>query len=97
MQSAASQPGLPAHPEQTEAPPPFVPARAFAAAIGVSRFTVYRRFRQGIFPGRKFGPSIGILPEFVADLFAEINSGRPVDVDAFAVSWQAARAEAVAS
>ena len=72
--------------------PPFYSVKATAALLDVGRLFVYRRFHAGVFPGRKAGRAIGILGAFVTDLLAEINSGRPVDVEAFAVRWQAARA-----
>jgi predicted DNA-binding transcriptional regulator AlpA len=69
--------------------PPYLPVKDTADLLGVSPLSVYRRYHANRFPGRKFGRSIKILTRFVDDLAAEINSGRPVDVDEFAAQWLA--------
>lgn len=95
MQSHEHLPGGQSHeihaapvtPESAPLSPTYISVKATAAQLNVSNPTVYRRFHEGLFPGRKFGRSIKILARFVADLDAEIRSGRQVDVDAFAAQW----------
>ena len=86
----------PATSESAPLSPTYISVKATAAQLDVSRLTVYRRFHEGLFPGRKFGRSIKILAAFVSDLDAEIKSGRPVDVDAFAAAWLAKAQEGAA-
>jgi hypothetical protein len=69
--------------------PRYYSVKATAALLDVGRLFVYRRFHAGVFPGRKAGRKIDIFGPFVDALVAEINSGRAVDVEAFAASWPA--------
>lgn len=62
----------------------FMSVKATARALGVSRPTVYRAYHAGVFPGRKFGRSYGILRSFVEGVVAVIESGQPVDVMEYA-------------
>lgn len=76
----------------------FISVRETARLLKVSPLTVYRRFHAGQFPGRRFGRKIDLYRPFVAELLAEICSGRNVDVESFAAEWSARNAapEAVA-
>lgn len=60
-----------------------------AELLECSRVIVYRRFHDGVFPGRKIGRKIDLHRPFVVALHAAIRSGRSVDVDAFAAAWMA--------
>lgn len=69
--------------------PPLISVRETAALLECSRVIVYRRFHEGVFPGRKIGRKIDLHRPFVAALHAAIRSGRSVDVDEFAADWMA--------
>ena len=66
--------------------------------LGVSKLSVYRRFRAGIFKGCKTGRKINLYRGVIDAIKAEIDSGRSIDIDQFATTWNAQHdAEAVAS
>ncbi len=76
----------------TSAPKPlYISVKDTAELLGVKRLTVYRRFHAEVFPGRRIGRKIDIFRPFVDAAMAEIRSGRHVDVDQFAASWNDSR------
>ena len=78
---------------------PLISVKETARLLKISDVVVYRRFHEGLFPGRKIGRKIDLHRPFVDALHAAICSGRSVDVDAFAADWIARHGmpEAVAS
>jgi excisionase family DNA binding protein len=76
---------------------PLISVKETARLLKVSPLTVYRRFHAGQFPGRKLGRKIDLHRPFVDALHAAICSGRCVDVDEFAATWQRDRASEVAA
>jgi hypothetical protein len=67
---------------------PLISVKETALLLQVSRVMVYRRYHEGVFPGRKIGRKIDLHKPFVDALHREICSGRSVDVDEFAAAWQ---------
>ena len=60
-----------------------------AAMLSLSRMTVLRRIKTGVWPGGKTGRKYLVHKPFAVALAAEIGSGRNVDVEVFAAAWMA--------
>ena len=71
---------------------PLISVKETAALLEISPVMVYRRFHAGQFPGRKIGRKIDLYRPFVDALYGAICSGRPVNVEEFALTWVNARA-----
>lgn len=95
MQSTETHEGTPSPSGEASAAsaamPRYISVKDTASILGVARLTVYRRFHSGLFPGRKIGRKIDISAPFVEALDAEIRSGRHVDVEQFAATWNDSR------
>jgi hypothetical protein len=72
-----------------------MPVPDAATAIGKSREYLYRRLREGLIPGAKFGRSRVIRRRFVVGFLAENAAGRFVDFEDYASQWT--EAEEIAS
>jgi hypothetical protein len=77
---------------ESEPEPLLISVKATAALLECSPVMVYRRYHDGVFPGRKVGRKIDLHRPFVDALAAAIRSGRSVDVDEFAAAWKRDRA-----
>lgn len=75
---------------------PWMPVQEAAAIIGRSKEFLYAGLREGRFPGVKLGRSRGILSAFVLGFRAEMQAGRPVDLDEYARAWFAKASEGAA-
>ena len=62
-----------------------------------SRVMVYRRYHDGVFPGRTVGRKIDLYRPLIDALHKAICSGRHVDVDKFAATWTDSRAAEAAA
>lgn len=51
-----------------------LPVKEVAPLIGISRWTIYRRIREGVWPTVRCGRKHGIPREFVDGLLTEIHS-----------------------
>ncbi|REF00356.1 helix-turn-helix domain-containing protein [Thermomonospora umbrina] len=74
----------------------YVTVKDAAQVFGISAVVVYRLFRAGRLPGRKFGRSYRVLREFVDGFDAEVRAGRGVDFDEYADAWFARVSEGAA-
>lgn len=82
---------------QTEVDPRlFLPVAEFAVMFGISKMTVYRRIRGGLWPSGRVG-SKHVIPRAFADGLQKAMSGRKASAEKYAAEWMAREAEEIAS
>jgi excisionase family DNA binding protein len=71
--------------------------RQLAAVLGVSRSTIYRAWRDGVFPVTRVRAAHRVNGRFADDLLAALGAGRCIVFEDFAAGWMAANPGEAAS